>query len=78
MGKREQNVGADAVEAPGRAAEHHRGALREPALHPACRNRDNLGREGIAERIGEQSGEGVGKVIGPLSAVNLQHAADRL
>ncbi len=57
--ERELDVRAHAVGAAGRRAEAGRQALGEPALHPARRDGDDLGRERVGQRIGQEPAEGL-------------------
>ena len=47
---------------------------RQPALHPAGRDRDDLARERVGGRIGEQAGEGLDQGVGSFGAVEMEHA----
>ena len=72
--RREQDVRADAVTPSGRRSERGGQALGEPALHPARRHRDDLGRERIVERRSKQLAERVGKSICTFGSVDVEHA----
>ena len=73
--RRELDVGAHAVAAPGRRAEARRQPLRQPALHPARRHGDDLGRERVGERVGQQRAERLDEAVGPFGSVDVEHAA---
>ena len=46
---------------------------RQPALHPARRDRDHLRRERVVQRGGQQGAQGVDEAVGPLGSVDVQH-----
>ena len=76
--RREVDVRADAVRAPGRSAQARRQALRQPPLHPARGDGDDLGRERVGRRHGEQLAERGDQPVGPLGAVDVERQPSRL
>ena len=58
---------------PGLAPERRRQRLREPALHAARRDGDDLRREGIGQGIDQQAAQGVDEAVGALGPVEVQH-----
>ena len=73
--ERELDVRADAVGAAGRRAEARRHPLRQPALHPAGRDGDDVGRERVGQRVGQQPPERLGQGVGAFSSVDVQQVA---
>ena len=73
--ERELDVRADAVGAAGRRAEARRHPLRQPALHPAGRDGDDVGRERIGQRLGQQAAERLDQRVGAFSSVDVQQDA---
>ena len=69
----EGDVRAHAVAPPRRRAEPVRQAVREPALHPARRHRDDLGGERVRRRLGDEVGQRVGQGVRALGPVQVQH-----
>jgi hypothetical protein len=65
----EADVGAD--------AERRGHALGQPPLHPARRHRDDLGRERVRERVGQDGAQAFDQAVRPFSAMDLQHACSR-
>ena len=55
--ERELDVRADAVGAAGRRAEARRHPLRQPALHAAGGDGDDVGRERVGQRVGQEPAE---------------------
>ena len=51
--------------------EHHQ--LREPSLHPARRDADDLGRERVVRRAGEQGLQGHDEPVGAVGSVDVEH-----
>ena len=64
-----------AVALPARCAEAAGQPLREPALHPARRHRDDLGGERVRHRLGENLAERVREHVRALGAVQVQHGS---
>ena len=75
--ERELDVRAHAVGAPGRRPEARGQPLRQPALHPSGRHRDDVRRERVGQRIGEQFPERGDEAVGAFSAVDVQHRSWR-
>jgi hypothetical protein len=48
-------------------------ALRQPPLHAPRGHRDDLGRERVGGRLGQQLAEGVGQRVGPFGPVQVPH-----
>jgi hypothetical protein len=71
--RREGDVRADAVGVAGGDAEPGREPLRQPALHAARGHGDQLRRERIGRRLGQQRREGAYEPVGPLGSVDVQH-----
>ncbi len=71
--RRELDVGAHAVEAPGRRAEATRHSLGEPALHAARRDGDDLGGEGVGEGVEQKGAKRVDQAVCPFSSVDVEH-----
>jgi hypothetical protein len=69
----ELDVRAHAVRAAGARAEARGHPLGEPALHAPGGDGDELGRERVRRRLGEQHGEGVDEAVGPFGSVDVQH-----
>ena len=59
---------------PGEAPSDGGQALREPALHPARRHGDDLGRERVVERRREQLAERVDEPVCAFGSVDVEHA----
>ena len=72
--EREVDVRAHPVRPAGRGPEPRGEPLRQPALHPSCRDRDDVGREGVGQRIGQEAAECLNQSVGALSAVDVEHA----
>ena len=47
--------------------------LRQPALHPARRHGDDLGRERVGRRVGQQGGDAVDEAVRAVGSVEVQH-----
>ena len=75
--ERELDVRAHAVSSAGRRAEAGGEALREPALHASRRDGDDVGREGVGQRIGQEAAEGLDQSVGAFSSVDMQHGRVR-
>ena len=73
----ELDVRAHAVGAAGRRAEAGGEALREPALHPSRRDGDDVGREGVGQRIGQEAAECLDQSVGAFSSVDVKHGRVR-
>jgi hypothetical protein len=73
-GRREVDVRAHAVGPARRRAQAGRHALAEPALHAARGHGDDLARERIRERIGQQRREGGDERISAFGSVDVQHS----
>ena len=63
--ERELDVGAD--------PEPQRQPLRQPALHPARGHADQLGRERVGRRVGEQGAQGLDEAVGAIGSVDVEH-----
>ena len=48
-------------------------ALRQPALHPARGDGDDLGRERVRRRVGEQLAQGGDQAVGAVGSVDVEH-----
>lgn len=68
----EADTGTDAVVAPGANPQTMRESLGQPALDTLGRHRDDLGREGVVERVAQQLGEAVGQRRGAHRPVHGQ------
>lgn len=68
----EADTGTDAVVAPGASPQTMRESLGQPALDTFGRHRDDLGREGVVERVAQQLGEAVGQSRGARRPVHGQ------
>ena len=68
------DVRADPVGAPGARAEPRRQPLGQPALHPARRHGDDLGRERVGQRVGEQRAQRLDEAVGPFGSVDVEHS----
>ena len=75
--ERELDVRADAVEAAGRRAEARRHPLRQPALHPAGGDGDDVGRERVGQRVGQEAAERLDQGVGAFSSVDVKQEAKR-
>ena len=73
----ELDVRAHAVGSAGRRAEAGGEALREPALHASRRDGDDVGREGVGQRIGQEAAECLDQSVGAFSSVDMQHGRVR-
>ena len=71
--RREADVRAHPVGPPGRRTEPVGHPLREPALHPARGNGDDLGRERVGGRLGQQRAERLDEPVGAFSSVDVEH-----
>ena len=72
-GKRELDVRADPVGRVRRRSEPGAEAVGEPAFDAAGRHRHHLGRERVAQRIGEEIAERADERIGSFAAVDAEH-----
>ena len=72
-GRGEDDVGAHPVVATGDPQPVGQ-TLGEPALDPACGHGDELGLEGVVQRVGEHVGQGFDEPVGPLGPVHVEHA----
>ena len=70
--RREVDVRAHAVAAAGRGAEAGRHPLRQPALHPARGDGDDLARERVGQRIGQQRAQRLDQAVGAFGSVDVQ------
>ena len=68
----EADTGTDAVVAPGASPQTMGESLGQPALDTLGRHRDDLGREGVVERVAQQLGEAVGQSRGARRPVHGQ------
>jgi hypothetical protein len=71
--ERELDVRAHAVGAAGRGAEARRQPLREPALHAAGGHGDDVRRERVRQRVGEEPAERLDQAVRALSSVDVKH-----
>ena len=71
--RREVHVRAHAVGAPAARAQPVRHALRQPPLHPARRHGDQLGRERVGQRFGEQRAQRLDEAVRPFRPMDVQH-----
>ena len=74
--RREVDVRAHAVAPPVPGPEPIRHPLREPALHPARRHGDDLGRERVGQRVGEQRAKRLDQAVGPFSSMDVKHVGE--
>jgi hypothetical protein len=70
---RKLNVGADTIGAAIAGTKSRGHPLGQPPLHAAGRHGDQLEREWIRERIGEQSAKRPDQAVGPFCSVCLKH-----
>ncbi len=73
-GKREVDIGAHPVTAPGRHPEASREPLRQPPLDAAGGHGDHLGRHRVVERLENQVPQRLDEPVRPLCSMKVQHA----
>jgi hypothetical protein len=74
--RREADVRAHPVGAAGARAEASCHPLRQPPLHPARRDGDDLGRERVGQRLGQQVAERLDQAVGPFCSMDVKHVMD--
>ena len=74
--RREVHVRAHPIAPPIPRPEPIRHPLREPPLHAARRHGDDLRRERIGQRVGQQRAKRLDQAVGPLSSMDVKHVGE--
>jgi hypothetical protein len=74
-GRREVDVRAHPIAPPIRCPKPVRHPLGEPPLHPARRHGNDLGREWLGHRVGQQHPKRLDKAVSPLGSMDVEHVA---
>ena len=74
--RREVDVRAHPIAPPIPRPEPIRHPLREPPLHAARGHGDDLGRERVGQRVGQQRAKRLDQAVGPLSSMDVEHVGE--